>query len=384
MFLPMRHVNDLLDHVKDKKEIHFRERDGVTIAVYAFSDATTFDVPQALECRGAAFDSAGNLISRPLHKFFNMGEKPHTQEHVIRQRKLAGVFEKLDGSMIATAWLNGQLLFRSKGSFGSDVVNLTYEMVNNGFEHVGEFSTRCARNGLTAIFELTHPKARIVVDPGAPNLRLLHVRDNLTGQYVLLDSAHVVHEWIAEHGIELVPRFAMSMDEALESLESMENQEGYIFQFDDGDMVKVKCPWYLRLHRSVTFLRERDIAVAALHEELDDIKGHLRLINADLGPVEEVEARLKSILVGYSEEIEERYQEHKHLDRKSYAVALKGHPLFGFLMGRFENREDLGLKKWYEQKKLRDDFSLRVLADGALGDELRGNAPETLSKSPKP
>lgn len=363
MFLSITHIDDLKPHVAHKKEIVFREQNGATFALYVFSDKTTFDTPQALECRGLVFDGEGRVISRPLHKFFNLGENSKTLPEVIREKTVRAVFEKLDGSMIATANWNGQAVFRSKGSFGSDVVKLANAMVRNGFEHVLAFSQQCVDHNLTAIFELTHPQARIVVEPGAPNLRLLHVRDNHCGAYVLLDETHPVHEWIVEHGVEQVPRLPLSFDEALERLETMEHQEGYVVQFDDGDMVKVKSPWYLRLHQSVTFMRERDIAVLALHENLDDLKGMLRANNMDMTAVEEIETRLKTILLGYNSDIDRLYKEHKHLSQKEFSMALHRNPLHSFLMRKYAGKEDIGLLKWYEQKQLPIDFTLRVVND---------------------
>lgn len=363
MLLSLKHIDDLRPHVAHKKEINFRQHGDITLAVYAFSDKDTFDTPWARECRGIAFDAQGNLISRPLHKFFNLGENPESGLEAIRHKTLVNVFEKLDGSMIATANINGQAAFRSKASFGSDVVKLTNHMVNNGFEHVLAFAQKCVNNNATAIFELTHPQARIVVAPGEPNLRLLHVRDNHSGAYVLTDPQHAVHGWVAECNIELVPRYDLTLDQALESLETMEHQEGYVLQFDDGAMVKVKSPWYLRLHRSVTFMRERDIATLAIHEDLDDLKGLLRSNNMDMSAVEEVETRLKTILLGYTEEIDRLYEDHKHLDKKTFAITLKNNPLHGFLMKKYSGAEDVGLIKWYIQKQLPIDFTLRVIND---------------------
>lgn len=363
MLLPIQHIDDVQPFVAHKNEIIFRKNGDLTLGVYVFSDKDTFDTPQALECRGIAFDANGAIISRPLHKFFNLGENSNSSLDAVRQKKLINVFEKLDGSMIATANLNGQAVFRSKGSFGSDVVKLTNHMVDNGFEHVLEFAQRCVDNNLTAIFELTHPLARIVVDPGEPNLRLLHVRDNYSGAYVLMDSTHAVHTWIAQMNIELVPRYNVTLDEALQNLENMEHKEGYVLQFDDGSMVKVKSPWYLRLHRSVTFMRERDIAILALHEDLDDLKGMLRSNNMDMSAVEEVETRLKNIMLGYTTEIDRLYEQHKHLDKKEFSIALKGNPLHYFLMKKYSGSEDIGLITWYEKKQMPADFTLRVLND---------------------
>ena len=76
-----------------------------------------------------------------------------------------------------------------------------------------------------------------------PLMRVLHIRHNITGEYVLLDPAHMAHGLIREYGIPAVQRFdGMRLAELLASLEAMQQQEGYVIQFKNGDMVKLKCP----------------------------------------------------------------------------------------------------------------------------------------------
>ena len=373
MFKEIGHLKDIQPFVADKKEIRFTTQpNGVTLGCYAFMDSTTFDSPEALECRGIAFGANGQVVSRPLHKFFNVGEKEWlAPDKLLTRDDIAAIFEKLDGSMIATAWLDGQLLWRSKKAFNSDVVKLAIVYLDRPEnECIKTFSGEVAARGMTAIFELTHPDARIVVAQDFPAMRLLHVRDNLTGQYVMLDPFHGIHDLIVDHDVPLVERHdGMTLSQALESLPSMEGREGYVIQFKNGDMVKIKCPWYLRLHRSITFLRERDIAQLAINEELDDVKGALAEAGINLAGVNEVEARLKSILSSLLDEIEVIYQQGRELDRKSFALANKDHPLFSMAMQRYLGKE-VPLLEWYGRHRLKNDFSLRVLADGALAEAM--------------
>lgn len=367
-------IGDIQPLVADKKEIRFAlQPNGVTVGCYVFCDSHTFDAPGAEECRGIAFDSAGKICSRPLHKFFNVGEKSWLMpEAVLARADLDNIQEKLDGSMIATAWVDGRLLWRSKKSFESDVVKLAeaYLALPENAELL-EFSRLVASSGYTAVFELTHPSARIVVAQPVADLRLLHVRDNVTGDYLML-SSHKIHAWIKEYGVHTVRQFgALSIAAAFDQLETLENQEGFVLQFQNGDMAKAKTAWYKRLHRSVTFLRERSIAELAINEELDDIKSMFVEIGIDLSAVEEVESRVKSILISLSDEVESIYQDGATLDRKAFAIRNKSHPLFGLAMNRYLGR-DIGLKDWYIKKRLSDDFSLRVLADDAKAEALDG------------
>jgi RNA ligase len=375
MFKTIRHISDVEPAVSGKKEIRFlAQPNGVTLGCYLFMDSKTFDSPEALECRGIAFDRTGHVVSRPLHKFFNIGEKEWlAPDRLVSRDDIVAIYDKLDGSMVATAWIDGQLKWRSKKSFNSDVVKLATQLLEQPTHGaISAFAREVASAGLTAIFELTHPQARIVVAQEQPQLRLLHVRDNVTGHYVMLDPGHAIHELIERHGVALAHRFdGLTLSGALESLADMQDREGYVIQFANGDMVKIKCPWYLRIHRSLSFLRERDIAWLALNEELDDVKGHLVEAGIDLAAVNEVEARLKAMLAGFLDEIEAIWERDRDLDRKSFAIANKDHPLFGLAMQRYLGKE-VTLLEWYGRTRLKDDFSLRPLVDETLIDALDG------------
>ena len=104
MFKQINSINDLQPAVAEIKEIRFhRQPNGITIGCYMFMDSKTFELPEALECRGIAFDDAGQVVSRPLHKFFNAGEKEWLAPDRLLEREAAGevaaIFEKVDGSI---------------------------------------------------------------------------------------------------------------------------------------------------------------------------------------------------------------------------------------------------------------------------------------------
>lgn len=371
MFPVINTIADVQPFVSDKKEIKFQlQPNGVTVGCYVFCDNETFSSPVALECRGIAFDSAGNICSRPLHKFFNVGEKAWLFPDNLMEKTLADIHEKIDGSMIATAWVDGKLLWRSKKSFVSEVVKLAEDFLTRN-PTFAEFATTVASSGHTAIFELTHPLARIVCDE-PESMRLLHVRENVSGEYVLLDVNHPIHDLVERYAIPRARTFNnLTLAGALDKLETTENFEGYVFQFLDGTLVKAKCAWYRRLHRSITFLRERNIAELALNEELDDVKGSLIEAGIDLAAVLEVETRLKNILVGITDEVEKVYEVDKALDRKSFAIKNREHPYFGMLMSRYIGR-DIEIKDWYTKHRLREDFGLRQLTNEAQAEAIDG------------
>lgn len=362
MFKPINHIDDIAPFVEHKKEIRFfKHPNGVTIGCYQFMDSQTFDTPEALECRGIAFDERGFIISRPLHKFFNVGEKSSTMLSSIQQRKIVAVYEKVDGSMIATCKMPHGFALRSKQSFNSNVALWSTDFVHSiDNEHFEKFCQEVVRKNWTAIFEFMHPNQRIVVAAKEPSLQLLHVRDNETGQYLMLDHNHDIHNLIEDLSIPQAKTYPLSLKDACQSLEKMENMEGYVYQFDNGDMVKMKCDWYNRFHGVITFMRERDIAEAALHEKLDDIKNALRELGVDVAKVESIEARLKNDLIQISDELESIHEQDKSLSRKDFAIKHNKHPMFGLLMARFSGK-DISLKDWYEKNKLKETFSLNVI-----------------------
>jgi len=375
MFKRIEHIGDVQPAVSAKKEIRFLQLPhGVTLGCYLFAGADTFDSPEALECRGIAFDATGRIVSRPLHKFFNVGEKDWLLPQKVAARDdVVAVFDKLDGSMIATAWVGDRLLWRSKKAFDSDVVKLTESFLEMP-EHrqIASFAAEVASSGMTAIFELTHPEARIVVAQERPALHLLHVRDNVSGAYLMLDLTHPIHDLIKQYGVPLVKRFSdMTFANAMSELDAMVDNEGFVLQFANGDMAKLKCPWYLRLHRNLSFLRERDIASAALDEALDDVKAALTELGVDLSEVLAVEARLKANLLALVAEIDTVFESGKHLDQKSFAIANKAHPLFALIMTRYLGK-DVPLTDWYRRNRLRADFGLSVLASGARAEAIEG------------
>jgi RNA ligase len=373
MFKNIEHIDDVQPYVSDKQEIRFlKQSNGITFGCYLFMDAETFTAPEALECRGIAFDPDGKIISRPLHKFFNVGEHADLAlDDLLKRDDIVCVFDKLDGSMIATAWVDGALAWRSKKSFGSPVVRLAQQFLalpENA--NIVAFSEAVAARRMTAIFELTHPEARIVVKPEKPQLQLLHVRDNVSGQYVMLDAEHDIHRMIEEHNIPKVHRYAgAAFPRLMSSIMELEGCEGYVAQFANGDMVKIKCPWYVKRHKCMTGLRERDIAAFALAGELDDIKQTLREMEFDLSVIEAVEARVKDKVLEVVNEVEAVYQASAGMDRKSFAIKHKEHVLFGMLMIRFQGAEPR-FTEWYTRHRLRDDFSLAPLVGAAAAEAI--------------
>lgn len=346
-------INDILPHIADKPEILVRPGPlGSKVVCYQFQDNHTFDNAFAAECRGLVFDRDGNIAARPLHKFFNIGERPGTEPDLSTAVR---VMDKRDGSMVHTVWLDGQLLLKSKKVFKNAQTDMAWEWLrrpeNEGALRMCE---EYAAMGATVIFELTSPDNRIVVGYQSTEMRLLHIRDNVTGEYW---PRHFLHIGARTYGVETVDYVKAMPEHAIDCLAAMKDREGFVFQFANGDMVKAKCPWYLNLHRTLSFTRERDIAEAALEERLDDIKSALTTTGASLDAVNAIESKVKAHLVEAQRLVDATMAAAQGLDRKSFALQYKGHEHFGMLMAAFTGREP-DYRDWFRKHILKQQFGL--------------------------
>ena len=376
-FKTVRHIDDIRPFVKNKKEIFFTTHEnGVTICCYAYKDASTFDTLESLECRGIAFDAKGLVVSRPLHKFFNVNESVETQTASLLKKNIIAYMEKIDGSMLSTCKVGNEIVLRSKASFSSDVAVWGTAFMNER-KNFKDFCEEVSLLGLTASFEYMDPRQPIVIASKNQSLTLLHVRDNITGTYVMLDKNHAVWNLIKHHKIPVAPVFSLSFEEMLENAKTATHTEGYVVQFDDGDMVKLKTEWYLLRHRAISFLRERDVAVLALNEGLDDTKSILREMGADMKRVEEIETRVKNTLLSLEDEIAQVCKADGDLNRKAFVEKHQKNPLFSLMIKKMDNR-NYSLKEYFEKKILRRDFGLSVIVTQLKNEEI--NEPAKYKK----
>lgn len=220
------------------------------------------------EGRGLIFCSkTGELLSRPFHKFFNLGERedlvPDFSKHHV-------VLEKLDGSMIRPLFLESGLRWATKMGI-TDVAMQAEEFIATRPEY--ESLARAMREvGYTPIFEWCSRKQRIVVDYPEDNLVLLAARDNWTGQYAGRVSLEKTADIWGVPLVSTVDTSNMSTDRLISFVRSMTDAEGIVIQFDDGHMVKVKADHYVALHRAKSLLEnERDVVGLVLDEKTDDL-----------------------------------------------------------------------------------------------------------------
>lgn len=270
-------IDDVLPAIENHEELIVAEREFFDIICYHINSKDTFSTKHAgweirRECRGLIFDKSGKLISRPFHKFFNIGEKEETQEHLLDFSTPHSVLEKEDGSMIRPILLNGTVRLATKMGFSEVAAQAEKWLKNhNRYDDMEHWLKLCMRLEITPIFEWVSPDNRIILEYEKSDLVLLALRENDTGKYLRDYGGTLpgkVFSKVRDHG---------TVSEDIESFikihSSMRDREGdVIFWHNTGQMVKLKNDWYVQLHRTVDELRQwRHVTAKYYANELDDI-----------------------------------------------------------------------------------------------------------------
>jgi RNA ligase len=350
-FPEIRHISDVLPHVEGRNEFVVAEREGYTVINYVVAMADTFDItgPDDVggairrECRGLIFDHAGNLMSRPFHKFFNVNEREETQTHVVDMSQPHVIMEKMDGSMIRPIVANGCLRLATK--MGVTSVAMDAETYLAGRSDAGEimnWMARCVKIGLTPIFEFVSPFNQIVLAYETADLVLLAIRHNETGNYLVEQNS-------TPSGLTRVPVYgsvAGNLVDYIARQRGAEGREGDIIRFADGHMLKVKNDWYVRIHKTVDrIVFDRNIVNLILNEEVDDVVPMLPKVQADR--VRDFERRFAERLHATVEKYDRYWNTvvAGGLDRKRYAQewmpTIKDRDPFAaaYVFGRFGDRD---------------------------------------------
>ena len=295
----IRNISDVLPAITGRDEFVVAEKEGYTVINYNVMMADTFpDVYSDTgvvgcifkngqwyneaaairrECRGIIFDSkTGDIIRRPFHKFFNVNEREETQDHAVDLSRPHAILEKLDGSMIAPFWVGGDVgKFIWGTKMGATDVAAPVEAFVEANPNYRMFMKQMLNRGMTPIFEWCSRKQRIVLDYKEDQLILTAVRNMITGEYM---SRSDMEREAANAHIPVVRAFEPQTDMKafLEYVRDLEDLEGFVVRFDDGHMLKLKCHWYLQIHKAKeAILQDRNIVELILEEHLDDVKAHL-------------------------------------------------------------------------------------------------------------
>ena len=279
-FPEIKTIQDVLPHIEGRDEFRVLEKEGYNVIIYAVSFEDTFlwdendPVGSAVrrECRGLIFDiGTGNLISRPYHKFFNVGEKEETQLNKINLYEPHVVLEKLDGSMIRPILTPEG--FRLATKAGITDVAMNAEVFIADKPHYDTFIRKCIQKGTTPLFEWVSRKNRIVVDYPEDQLILTGMRDKTTGCYVYYDA---MLKYATAWNIPVVKAVnglpVQNINLFVKQVREWDDGEGVVLRFDTGHMVKVKADDYVLRHKSKDSIsQEKNVLQTIIEGSVDDL-----------------------------------------------------------------------------------------------------------------
>jgi hypothetical protein len=250
-----------------------------------------------MQCRGLVTDSKGNVIARPFKKFFNYEE--HKPEDL--PNELFDVYEKMDGSLGIlfyyeyelsderryNIWFNnnyetgmerffdpnnlpnfddpyyeptpktkGEWIIATRGSF-------TSPQAIKGKELLEKYNFERLHTDYTYLFEIIYKENRIVCEYDYEDLVLLGVINTKTGDEVNIhnDNNDIrLKNMISNIGFRVVMLYK-TWGEGYDLLkeEISNDREGYVIRFKNGFRMKIKGEEYVRLHRILTNISNRDI-----------------------------------------------------------------------------------------------------------------------------
>lgn len=332
-------IDDVLPSIEGRDEFKVARKDGYTVIDYVFAKDDTFSSPMDLECRGLKFGADGHIISRPFHKFFNLGERPDLQIKDFDVTEKHEILEKMDGSMIHGAVVNGEFVFMTRMGH-TDVAKKAERHITP------ELRAECLRlseQDITPIFEWTAPDNRIVVKYKSSSLTLLALRDIHYGNYYQNSAVRAV---AARMGVQSVKEYpvAKNAKEFIEYARSLPEQEGFVVKVEThGKSVwfKLKADAYVRKHKAKEALnQEKNVIRLILNNELDDV---LPILDKD--QMESVLNYQKDLRNGISESgefIDRIVRMHSDLSQKDFAtkVVQKHHLLARPLMFKVRASND--------------------------------------------
>jgi RNA ligase len=367
MFPTIKTIHDVLPAITDRDEFICANKGDYTVVNYVVVKPDTFDLSDehALmrrECRGLIFDKKGKLISRPVHKFFNINEREETQVNNVNLRPHV-VLDKLDGSMVRPIFFEEVNSFRLGTKMGITDTSMQAECYVGANMHYLKFFRECYDLGYTPVFEWCSPNNRIVVKYDKADLVLIALREMESGNYVPYDK---MCEIAKTTNVSVVNAYDRVTD-ILDFIYRVQNEagiEGYILRFDDGQMLKFKCEDYILLHKSKEIAQNpRHLVAAIIEERVDDLKALLQ--PDDLERLNRIEKSFWRRMDELKLQIEHMYltNRRRYVDKKSFALASKDMNAFdrNAMFKLWDGHNALDYVLFYVQGHLHKDKSYRDL-----------------------
>jgi len=281
-----------------------------------------------VQCRGLVTNSKGEIVARPFTKFFNYEEL--TPEEI--PNEYFDVYEKMDGSLGILFNYNGEWILATRGSF-------TSEQSIKGRQLLEKYDYNRLNPNYTYLFEIIYPENRIVCSYDFEDLILLGMIHTETGDEVnihLTDNEDIRFKNLLNNlGFKIVTLYK-TWGEGFDMLknEISKDKEGYVIRFKNGFRMKIKGDEYVRLHRILTNISNRDI-----WEYLKDNRPFDELLEK---VPDEFNNWVKTTILDLQNQfdtiktdVENQFKE--LIDKKEFAEKIKDNPNRSFLFKRLDS-----------------------------------------------
>lgn len=311
---------------------------------YRIASYSDFLLPGALEARGIMFEvDSGNrplrLVSRPFKKFFNYLENPFTLTPDFS--KIKAIYDKADGTMISTFIHKGQIKFKTRKTIDADQIRAVeaYLKLNPRLqEFLDVFAWR-----YTIIMEWTAPDNRIVLEYKQPELVILGMRNTEYGEELDIDIFR--GGLFGSYLVKTVGPHKHKDDWLTNTLPKLEDIEGCVVLFVDGLRIKFKTEWYCLRHGTIDIvLTPKRLFEALLDEKYDELISINKDIPYLVDKIEKMYQIVRHYLTDMVQDVDIAWNMHKGLDRKNYAITIKGQKYFSLMMCKYLG-QDIDYKK---------------------------------------
>lgn len=242
----------LIEQMVAEGYINVQKHPSADIYIYNYSKICSLEGKwneATLQCRGVIVDKDYNVLSRPFDKFFNYEE---IEDKSIVPNGKAEAFEKIDGSLGITYWVDDTPYIATRGSFVSDQAVHATKILHTKYREQWDIMRK--NRAFTFLFEIVYPDNRIVVDYGdMDDIVLLAVINNSNPQIELpVDIYRDCFCTVKSYGM---------FEDWLNIRDKIkgDNREGFVLRFDNGFRMKMKYEDYFRLHRLRTYLTKKHI-----------------------------------------------------------------------------------------------------------------------------
>ena len=240
--------------------------------------------------RGLVVREDGEIIARPIPKFFNHYEIKGFEYDNTQDYEL---YDKMDGSLAILFHYENIRIFCTRGSFMSEQAVKSEEILRSKYNKV-KINKEC-----TYCFEVIYPKNKIVVDyDELEDLFLISITHTKTGKEVNIEDAGF-------KSVNKLETNGLSFSDLLQY--DIPNKEGYVLKLNNF-RVKIKFDNYIVKHKGKT------LSVNAIKRSMKKME-HINLDNIPDESYHEVREIIH--------EMEEEFNNKKHMIESVYADIVK-------------------------------------------------------------